>query len=75
MKEIAVEVPALVGVIVVVWFFLRALRERDATIREIARDFASAMREHTEEGKNLRETIGAHSEVMKRCQQVIAQKK
>lgn len=72
-REIAVEVPVLACFIVVSWLFLRALKESRDVTKDIAKDFADAMREHTEEGKKLRETLGAHSEVIRRCQQVIAQ--
>ncbi|KKN24883.1 hypothetical protein LCGC14_0890330 [marine sediment metagenome] len=68
-KELAVSSPGVVAVIVVVILFLRALRERDSTIKDIASDFANASRAQTEESKKLREAIGVNSEIIKQCQQ------
>ena len=71
-KELVVSVPAVVGIIIVVMLFLRALRDRDVTIKDIANDFASASREHTEESKKLREALGVNSEIIKQCQQKLS---
>lgn len=67
LREVAVEFPSLVGIIIVVWMFLRALQTRDVAIKEIVEKFAKASSEQTEEMKRLREVVGANSEVIKRC--------
>lgn len=69
LKELVVGSPAVVAVIVVVVLFLRASKERDATMKEISKDFTDASREHTEESKKLRETLGVNSEILKQCQE------
>lgn len=69
LKELVVGSPAVVAVIVVVVLFLRASKERDATIKDIANDFADASREHTQESKKLCEALGVNSEILKQCQE------
>lgn len=59
--------PVVAAIIVIVILFLRALKDRDKTITDVCKDFADATREQTEESKKLREVLGAHSEVIRRC--------
>ncbi|KKM93503.1 hypothetical protein LCGC14_1207650 [marine sediment metagenome] len=67
LRSMAADSPSLVGIIVVVIFFLRALAARDKTISEIAIMFAETTKESVAEMKDLREVIGANSEIIKRC--------
>lgn len=67
LRDLAAESPSLVGVILVMWFFLRALAARDKTITEIANTFSDTTKESVEEMKALREVIGVNSEIIKRC--------
>lgn len=67
LKELVVETPSLVGIIVIAWLFLRALATRDKTIGDIAKLFSDTTRESVDEMKSLKEVIGANSEVIKRC--------
>lgn len=67
LRSMAADSPSLVGIIVVVIFFLRALAARDKTISEIANMFALTTKESVAEMKDLREVIGANSEIIKRC--------
>lgn len=59
--------PVVAAIIIIVVLFLRALKDRDSTITDVCKDFADATREQTEESKKLREVLGAHSEVIRRC--------
>lgn len=79
LKGMAMESPQLVGTIILVSIFLRALhvliksnrdtlKDRDDTIKIIASDFANASRAHSEEMGKLAENIGAHTEAIRRCE-------
>lgn len=52
--------PALVGVVIVTWLFLRSLEKRD-------KESAEAAKERAEETKALGEIIGANTVVVQRC--------
>lgn len=67
LKELVVETPSLVGIIIIAWLFLRALAARDKTINEIAKLFSETTKESVDEMKSLKEVIGANSEIIKQC--------
>lgn len=65
--EMIASSPALAGVILISWLFLKALKSRDETIRDIAKDFSDSSKKTAEDMQGLKEVIGANSEVIKQA--------
>lgn len=59
-RDVIVGSPALAGVILISWMFLR-------TLRDITKNFSESSKETAKELLGLKEVIGANSEIIKQA--------